>query len=140
MSAKIESEKIVLGKIEQPRAILVTLPYIAEQRLFEVTFTEPFARPMVLHTRPSYEFVNKPMQVLFVGTMPDTEVLKLKQDAIQAIKIYRRGQGEILWTEKATIAIGPGDNEKKVSFVMQPTGVISFFEGGEFKEVYLTEL
>jgi hypothetical protein len=126
-----------LGTISEPRTIFITLPRINEQKLFELTLTEPFSPK-----RRDQALVGKPMEILFVSSKPDAEGLKQQPDALFMTKVYRRMKTQKggLWNERGTIlsTITPEDMIP-VHITIHSNGQVQFKLDNEIKEIFLGE-
>ncbi|HEV2916360.1 MAG TPA: hypothetical protein VGW78_01290 [Candidatus Babeliales bacterium] len=124
-----------LGAISAPRTLSIELPKINDQKLFELTLTEPFS------PKPRDQaLVGKPMEILFVSSQPDAEGLKQKPDALFMTKVYRRMKSQKggLWNERATVLTNVMPTEPAV-ITIQPNGTCEFVLKGEKQAIHLGE-
>jgi hypothetical protein len=112
------SARTQLGAISAPRTLSIGLPKMNDQKVFELTLTEPFS------PKPRDQaLVGKPMEILFVSSKPDAEGLKQIPDALFMTKIYRRMKTQKggLWNERATILTNVMPTEPLL-ITVQPNG------------------
>jgi hypothetical protein len=107
-----------LGAISKVRTIQITVPLQNSQKLFSFSLTKSYSSDAL-----DQAMVGTPIEVMLVSSAPDNEALKVSTKIRSMIKIYRRMQGEVLWTEAYTV-ISQADVSQllPVTIVMSPNG------------------
>jgi hypothetical protein len=107
-----------LGAINKARTIQITVPLENSQKLFSFSLTKSYSSDAL-----DKAMVGTPIEVMLVSSAPDNEVLKVSTKIRSMIKIYRRMQGEQLWTEAYTV-ISQADVSQllPVTIVISPDG------------------